>query len=151
LKSECAQAMAVEIGGLDAQRSFVTETCDLPPLKRVAAIQEFYSLATMRTSSLPEKRLGLHSQVRGEAYIIQPYEWADIRIRGEQILLAGWLTHEEFRSKAVVLNAGLPTFQFAHTHCRNLLVRADRLNPLGGLLEKVRNWEAEKIRPAYTP
>jgi hypothetical protein len=148
LKSECAQAMAVEIGGLDAQRDFVTEACELPPLTRVAATQEFYSLAYMHAGHLPEKRLGLHSLLRGEAYILQPYEWADIWIRGEQILLAGWLTHEEFRSKAVVLNAGMPTFQFAHTHTRNLLVRADRLNPLGGLLEKVRMWEAEKIRPA---
>jgi hypothetical protein len=144
LKSECAQAIKVEIGGLDAQRGFVTEACELPPLKRVAAGQEFYSLAYMRTGSMPEKRLGLHSPQRGEATILQPYDWADIRIRGEQILLAGWLTHEEFRSKSVVLNAGQPTFQFAHTHCRTLLVRADRLNPLGRLLEKVRNWEAEK-------
>ena len=144
LKSECAQAIKVEIGGLDAQRGFVTEACELLPLKRVAAGQEFYSLAYMLTGSLPEKRLGLHSPQRGEAIILQPYDWADIRIRGEQILLAAWLTHEEFRSKAVVLNAGLPTFQFAHTHCRNLLVRADRLNPLGRLLEKVRSWEAEK-------
>ena len=144
MKSECAQAIKVEIGGLDAQRGFVTEACELLPLKRVAAGQEFYSLAYMLTGSLPEKCLGLHSPQRGEATILQPYDWADIRIRGEQILLAGWLTHEEFRSKAVVLNAGLPTFQFAHTHCRNLLVRADRLNPLGRLLEKVRSWEAEK-------
>jgi hypothetical protein len=64
LKSECAQPMAVEIGGLDAQRGFVMEPCELPPLKRVAARQEFYSLAYIRTGSLPEKRLGLHSPQR---------------------------------------------------------------------------------------
>lgn len=148
LKSECAETMIVEIGGLDALRGFVTETCELPPLTRVAARQEFNSLAYMRSGSLPEKRLGLHSPRHGEAYIIQPYDWGNIRIRGEQILLAGWLTHEEFRNKAVVLNAGQPTFQFVHTHTRNLLVQVDRLNPLGGLLEKVRSWEAQKIRPA---
>jgi len=150
LKSECAQTMTVEIGGLDAQRGFVTETGELPPLTRVVATQDYHSLAYIHSSRLPEKRLGLHSPLRGEAYLIQPYEWADIWIRGEQILLAGWLTHEEFRSKAAVLNAGMPTFQFAHTHTRNLLVRADRLNPLGALLEKVQMWEAEKIRSAST-
>jgi hypothetical protein len=142
--------MAVEIGGLDAQRGFITEACELPPLTRVAARRDYYSLAYVHAARLPGKRLGLHSPVRGEATIVQPHEWSDIWIRGEQILLAGWLTHEEFRSKAAVLNAGMPTFQFAHTHTRNLLVRTDRLNPLGGLLEKVRSWEAEIIRPAST-
>jgi hypothetical protein len=150
LKSECAQAMRVEIGGLDAQRGFVTEACELPPLTRVAVGQELFSVAYMHAGRLPGKRLGLHSPVRGEAYIIPPHEWTDIWIMGEQILLAGWLTHEDFRKKAVVLNAGMPTFQFAHTHTRNLLVRTDRLNPLGRLLERVRNWEAEKIRPSST-
>ena len=95
--------------------------------------QEFFSLAYMHAGRLPETRLGLHSPVRGEAYIIQPHEWADIWIQGEQILLAGWLTHEEFRSKASVLNAGMPTFQFAHTHTKNLLVPLHELKPLGGL------------------
>jgi hypothetical protein len=144
LKSECAQALPVEIGGLDGQRTFVTAACELPPLKRVAVPQEFFSLAYMQAGRLPEARLGLHSPVRGEAYIIQPYAWANIWIQGEQILLAGWLTHEEFRGKASVLNAGMRTFQFAHTRSKNLQVRADRLNPLGIFLESVRKWEAEK-------
>ena len=147
LKSECADAMPVEIGGLDAQRNFVTSACELPPRTRVVLPQEFYSLAYMHAGRLPDARLGLHSLVRGEAYIIQPYEWRDIWIQGDQILLAGWLTHEEFRSQAAVLNSGAPTFQFAHTHTKNLLVRTDALNPLGSLLEKVRTWEAGKTRP----
>jgi len=144
LKSECAGAMPVEIGGLDAQRNFATSACELPSRIRVAALQEFYSLAYMHAGRLPEGRLGLHSPVCGAAYIIQPYGWRDIWIRGDQILLAGWLTHEEFRSKADVLNTGMPTFQFAHTHTKNLLVHMDALNPLDGLLEKVRSWETGK-------
>ena len=144
LKSECAQALPVEIGGLDAQRNYVTAECELLPLKRVTVPQEFYSLAYMHAGQLPEKRLGLHSPVCGEPYIIPPHAWADIWIEGEQIRLAGWLTHEEFRRKAAVLNAGMPTFQFAHTHTKNLLVPLHALNPLGGLLERVKSWEAGK-------
>jgi len=144
LKSECAESIPVEIGGLDAQRNFLTAACDLPQRTRIPVTQEFYSLAYMQAGRLPEARLGLHSPVRGEAYIIQPYEWADIWIRGDQILLAGWLTHEEFRSKAAVLNAGMPTFQFFHTHTKNLLVPLHELKPLGSLLERVKSWEAGK-------
>ena len=141
LKSECAGVMPVEIGGLDAQRDFVTTACDLPSHMRLPVQQEFCSLAYMHAGRLPEARLGLHSPLRGEAYIIRPHEWTDLWIRGEQILLAGWLTHEEFRSKAQVLNTGMPTFQFAHTQTRNLLVPMGALHPLGRLLERVREWE----------
>ena len=136
--------MPVEIGGLDAQRSFVSAECELVPLNRVQIPQEFYSLAYMHVRRLPEARLGLHSPTQGDAYIIPPHGWGNIWIEGEQILLAGWLTHEEFRGKASVLNAGMRTFQFAHTRSKNLQVRADRLNPLGIFLESVRKWEAEK-------
>jgi hypothetical protein len=144
LKSECAEAMPVEIGGLDAQRDYVTAAFELPRRMRLPVPQEFYSLAYLHAGRLPDARLGLHSPVRGEAYIVQPHEWSNIWIQGEQILLAGWLTHEEFRRKAAVLNAGMPTFQFAHTRTKNLLVGLTALNPLGDLLEKVRTWEAGK-------
>ncbi len=62
-------------------------------------------------------------------------------ILGEQILLASWLTHEEFRSKAAVLNAGMPAYQFVRTHTK---VPLHELNPQSGLLEKVKTWEAGK-------
>ncbi len=144
LKSECAMNVPVEIGGLDGEREFSVAVCELPPRTRVKVPKEFYSLAYIHPGSLPTARLGVHSPVCGDPYILQPHEWSDIWIRGEQILLAGWLTHEEFRSKAQVLNAGMPTFQFAHTHTRNLQVPLSELNPLGGLLGKVREWEAGK-------
>ena len=144
LKSEYAQAIAVEIGGLNAQRNFVTAAYELSGRTRLAVQQKFYSLAYMHAGRLPKKRVGLHSPVRGEAYIIQPHEWGNIWIRGEQILLAGWLTHEEFRSKATVLKAGMPSFQFAQTHTKNLLVPLRELKPLGGLLERVKSWEKGK-------
>jgi hypothetical protein len=144
LKSECAGNVAVEIGGLNAQRDFTMAAYELPPRTRVAVSGEFYSLAYIHPASLPEARLGLHSPLRGEAYLLQPYEWADIWIRGEQILLAGWLTHEEFRSKAALLNTGMPVYQFARTHTKNLLVPLSDLNPLEGLLDKLRTWEAGK-------
>jgi hypothetical protein len=146
LKSECAQALPVEIGGLDAQRNFVTAAYELSGSTRLAVQQEFYSLAYVHAGRLPEKRVGLHSPLRGEAYIIQPHEWGNTWIRGEQIVLAGWLTHEEFRSKAAVLNAGMPTYQFARTHTKNLLVPLSELRPLNSLLEMVRGWEAGKTR-----
>jgi hypothetical protein len=47
-------------------------------------------------------------------------------------------------SLAAVLNAGMATFQFAHTHTKNLLVHTEALKPLESLMEKVRSWEMAK-------
>jgi hypothetical protein len=60
------------------------------------------------------------------------------------ILLTGYLTHEEFRRKASVLNAGMRTFQYDRTRTKNLLVPIGELNPFGELFERVRAWEAGK-------
>lgn len=134
MKSEYTEAIVVELGGLDGQRNFVTATYELITRTRLEVGQEFYSVAYLHTGGLPEARLGLQSPVYGALTIIQPHEWADIWIRGEQILLASWLTHEEFRSKAAVLNVGMPAYQFIRTYTK---VPLRDLNPLSGLLEKV--------------
>ena len=144
LKSESDAPLTVEIGGQNAERTFVAVRLELPPRQRVLVDQTFHSLAYVHVTRLPEARLGLHSPVRGEAYIVPPYDWGNIWIQGEQILLAGWLTHEEYRRKAKVLNSGSPTFQFDHTRTKNLLVPMAELNPLGILLKRVCAWEAER-------
>lgn len=83
LKSECADSIPMEIGGLDGQRNFVTVQHELPPRRRLDVTQEFFSLAYMHAGRLPDARLGLHSPVHGEAYLIQPHEWSNIWITGE--------------------------------------------------------------------
>jgi len=144
LKSECETPITVEIGGQNAGREFVTATLELPPKKRVPVEQSFYSLAYIHAARRPEARIGLHSPVRGEAYIVPAHEWGNIWVYGMDILLTGWLTHEEYRRKAKVLNAGMSTFQYARTRTKNLLVPMAELNPLAPLLKKVKAWEMEK-------
>ncbi len=153
LKSECEQPITVEIGGQDAMRNFVTAMLELPPKTRVAVEQAFHSLAYVHATRLPEAspralsravRIGIHSPVRGAAYLIQPHEWGNIWIYGMDIILAGYLTREEFRRKAHVLPAGSRTFQYDRTRAKNLEVRMAELNSLGSLFERVCTWEANK-------
>lgn len=148
LKSECEAPLAVEIGGQEAGREFVTARLELPPRTRLAVETAFHSLAYVHAAERPAARLGLHSPRRGEAYIIPPHEWGNIWVYGMEVLLAGWLTHEEFRRKATVLNAGAHTFQYNRTRVKNLSVPMTELNPLGELFEKVRRWEAQATRPS---
>jgi hypothetical protein len=153
LKSECELPVTVEIGGMDAERNFITETLTLPPRTRVAAQQPFHSVAYVHAQSRPEAspralsraaRIGIHSPVRGEPYLIPSHEWGNIQIYGMDIWLTGWLTHEEFRRKSRVINSGQPTFQYAHTQVKNLAVQMEELNPCGPLFRRVKVWAAEK-------
>ena len=147
LKSECEASITVELGGQDAERNFITETLELPPKTRVGAKQPFYSLAYLHARRRPEGRIGLHSPVHGEAVLIHPHEWGNIWVYGMDILLTGWLTHEEFRRKASVLNAGMQTFQYDRTRTKNLLVPTTELKPIISLLDKVKAWETQKEEP----
>jgi len=144
LKSECEAPITVEIGGQNAEREFVTAVLELPPKIRVCVDQCFHTLAYIHAARRPEARLGLHSPTRGEAYLLQSLDWGNLWVYGMDILLTGWLTHEDYRRKAKVLNTGMHTFQFDRTGVKNLLVPMNELNPLAPLLKKVKAWELEK-------
>jgi hypothetical protein len=157
LKSECETPISVEIGGQNGEpragtgttsREFVTATLELPSKKRVPVEQSFHSLAYLHVARRPEARIGLHSPVRGEAYIVPTHAWGNIWVYGMDILLTGWLTHEEYRRKAKVLNTGMRTLQYDRTPVKSLFVPLGELNPLRPLLAHVKEWEAERGRPA---
>jgi len=142
LKSECEAPITVEIGGLDSGREFVTARLELPPKKRLPVEPRFHSLAYIHAMRQPEARIGLHSPMLGAATIIPPDEWGNLWVYGMDIFLTGWLSHEEYRRKAKVLNAGMHTMQYERTGEKNLLVPLTELNPLGPLLAHVKEWEA---------
>jgi len=146
LKSECEAPITVEIGGQDAERNFTTAALELPTRQRAAVDQAFCSLAYVQARSRPEARIGIHSPVRGEAYLVHPHGWGNIWVYGMDILLAGYLTHEEFRRKAHVLPVGSRVFQYDQTRSKNLVVPISELKPLAGLLSRVKEWEAETAR-----
>jgi hypothetical protein len=106
--------------------------------------QCYTSLAYIHAGRRPEARIGLHSPTHGEAYIVPTHAWGNIWVYGMDIFLTGWLTHDEYRRKAKVLNAGMSTLQYARTRVKNLLVPMVELNPLAPLLKKVKAWEMEK-------
>jgi hypothetical protein len=138
LKSECAALLTVELGGQDAGRDFITVRLELPPRRRVEVGTPFHSLAYLHPGRRPEARVGLHAPGRSEVVLIQPHEWGNVWIDGLSILLAGYITREEFRRRARFLPAGSKTFQYASTRTKNLDLRVDELHPLGELFERLR-------------
>ena len=144
LLSRCPLPLAVELGGLDAGREFVTARLELPPGQPLHVEQSFYSLAYVHALEFARRLSRTAQSAAGQAHLIAPSEWGNIWIYGMEILLTGWLSREEFRRRASSLNAGLRTFQYARTRTKNLLVPVAGLQPLGELFEKVRLWKKQK-------
>lgn len=142
LKSEAEQTLQVELGGQDEQRDYITETLTLPPRTRVEAQSDFFSLACVYVSSLPEGRLGIHSPTRKETYLIGSYDWGNIWVYGLEILLTGWITRDEFRRRSSLIPAGKRVFQYRQTRTKNLAMPIADLKPLGSLVEKLKGWES---------
>lgn len=144
LKSECDRPIQVELGGQDAERRFIVQTLDLPPRRRVFVPGEWYTVAYLHARRRPEARLGLHSPQRGAAHIVHPHEWGNLWVYGMDIFLAGWITRQEFRRKASLLNVGASIFQYTRTRTKNLALPLAQLHPLAPLLDQARAWEAAK-------
>lgn len=144
LKSENSSPVSIEIGGQDVDRNFITERLSLEPLTRVFAQNKYYSLAYIHADGIPTARLGVHSPVRGEIYLIQPHEWGNIWVYGLEIWLAGYMPQDEFRRRASTSFTGSRVFQYSRTQTKNLSVPVTDLRSMDNLYEQVKNWQAEK-------
>jgi hypothetical protein len=142
LKNEDEQTLEVEIGGQNQERDFITEQVTLPPRQRIELGGLFFSLAYVRATGIPSARIGIHSPVRKETYLIQPSEWGNIWLYGMDIWLTGYISHEEFRRKASHVAVGSQVFQYNVTRTKNLGVPVADLQPLGELLERVKGWKS---------
>jgi hypothetical protein len=143
LKSEAGSTLEVEVGGQNGERDFITEQVVLPARKRVELSGSFHSLAYVHAKSIPSARIGVHSPVLKETYLIQPAEWGNIWLYGIDIWLTGYIAHEDFRRKASHVPEGSRVFQYSVTRTKNLGMPVSDLRSLGELLEKVKAWDAQ--------
>lgn len=140
LKSESAEGQVVEVNGQAEGRETRTVSVELPPNTRIQMDEEFFSVAHIQSKSLPGARIGIHSPARRETHLIGAPDWGNIWVYGLEILLAGWLTREEFNQRADPIQEGARVFQYDRTRAKNLAVPAHDLKPISNLLERVKEW-----------
>ncbi|GAB4522731.1 MAG: hypothetical protein Fur0018_04850 [Anaerolineales bacterium] len=147
LKSETPLALDITLGGQDAGREFRLTAMQLPPGQRMRCPQEYYNLVFVHTRTLPTLRLGIHSPHLNDTHIIQPLlspdGWDNIWVYGMSIVLAGYITREEFRRKAHRLPKGSQTFLYDQTRTENFVVPVSALHPVRHLLETALRWQQE--------
>ena len=142
LKSDSEETQIVEIGGQNEGREMRSCNVELPPRTRIQIKAEFFSLTYIHMESIPNARIGIHSPIRGETYIIGPMDWGNIWVYGMDILLAGYLTREEFNRRASHIQAGARVFQYDKTRTKSLAVPVSDLKPLSELFERAKAWSA---------
>lgn len=144
LKSDSEETQIIEIGGQDAGRERRSLQVELPPRTRIQIDGGFFSVTYIHNKNFPTARMGIHSSQRGETYVINPLDWGNIWVYGIDILLAGYLTREEFNQRASFLREGVRVFQFEKTRTKNLSVAGCDLKPLSELFERVKEWTKHK-------
>ena len=115
---------------------------------RVQIDDGFFSLAYIHIKNMPDARIGIHSPTRKETHLIDAMDWGNIWVYGMDILLAGYLTREEFTRRASFVQAGARVFQYDQTRTKNLAVTVSDLKPLSELFERVKEWSAVTVLQA---
>lgn len=135
LKSESAEELIVEINGQDEARELKRMVISLPPKVKVNVDESFYSINSLHVRRLPDARVGIRCEKLNEAYIIAPHEWGNLWVYGMDIFMVGHISYEEFGQKARLLLPNSKTFQYDHTHVKNLSLQVSKLKPLQKLFE----------------
>jgi hypothetical protein len=129
LVNESTQTIALELEGLAPNREPLRETVNLPTGTGYAET-EFSSLSSLRTSSLPAGAVSLYSHASQATHRVRPVNWGNLRIYDLQIILAGYLTGDQYQ-------------QAVHKNPSRSLpwsLQISELKPLPDLLARVKAW-----------
>jgi hypothetical protein len=140
LKCDTSTSTKIELGGQNENHDFQTEKIALKPRKRVQLKNNFYSLGHLRTPSIPDGTVGVHSPVLDETFLVEPKDWGNIWVYGMQIIFTGYITRGNFLQTAIRIPAGSRVFQYSKTRTDNLALPISNLYPLRDLFERVQAW-----------
>jgi hypothetical protein len=143
LKSESEATQTVEIGGQVEGREMRSLTVEVLPRTRVK-VEGFFSVAYVHIQAQPDARIGIYSPILEKTHLISPMDWGNIWVYGMDILLAGYLTREEFNRNASSILPGSRVFQYDRTRTKNLAVTVSELKPLSELFERVQQWNENR-------
>ena len=134
LKAESDASVVLELGGQDQAGEYLGSSVQLIPRRRLELEEAFYSLTHLHAKSRPKGAIGVSRAGARQVHLVRPRDWADLWIHGEDILLLGWMRHDEFQQRADVIAAGSRVFQFRRTRAKNFAVPVAYLKPMQQLL-----------------
>jgi hypothetical protein len=134
LKAESDSSVVLELAGQDGAGEFLTSTVELRPRQRLELHEGFYSLTHLHAKPRPMGAIGVSRTGARQPHLVRPGDWGDLWIRGQDILLLGWMRRDEFQVRAQVIPVGSRVFQFRRTRAKNFAVPVAELKPMQRLL-----------------
>ena len=139
-KSEAS--VTIELAGQNIGRAMQTHIVELPPGQRVEIQSGLFTVTHIHIKNCPQARIGIHSPVRQETHLIGASDWSNLWLYDSDILLAGYITREEFSRHAQFIQAGVQVFPYGQMHVKHLGVPVSGLRPLAELFERVKTWSS---------
>ncbi|HSL28354.1 MAG TPA: hypothetical protein VK900_04065, partial [Anaerolineales bacterium] len=140
VKSESEEPQTIELTGQDRARILRTCTVELPAKRRIELEIDLFSLTYLHAMCRPDRRIGIYSPTLQETHLIGPADWGNIWVYGLDVVLTGYMAHEEFSRRASFVPAGTPVSASAYTQVKSLAVPVSDLRPLSELFERVKIW-----------
>ncbi|MBV6401252.1 MAG: hypothetical protein CNIPEHKO_01551 [Anaerolineales bacterium] len=138
VKSEAEETMRLELGGQVEGRETRLLEVEIPPRGRIEIPNEFFSLARIHSKTPPNARIGIRKMSESEAHVIGAFDWGNIWVYGMGIVLAGYLSREEFNRRATPIPEGARVFQYEKTRVKNLAVSVVDLKPIADLFNRIK-------------
>lgn len=145
LKSDASESAVVTLGGLNAEKEFITQQVNLDPQERTPANDDFYGLSYIHSHTLPDGKIGIHSPVSKDTVVIERYDWGNLYVYGMKIFFVGYLSVGEFNRQAKRFETGKYTGDL-RVGKDTMAVQVDQLRPLPDLFVRANNWEQQKDR-----
>ncbi|MBW8010797.1 MAG: hypothetical protein FVQ83_06070 [Chloroflexi bacterium] len=141
LKSDNSETVKVELGGQDFRRAFCSEELNLAPRQRVAAQVDYHAITHLHIDHAPDGTVGVHSPILDKTVLIQPRQWRNLWVYGQQIRLVGYLPRSEYLNRAKHLPPGSQVIQASgRTTEQYLTLPVKELRPISDLFDRARRW-----------
>ena len=131
--------------GLDMERRIQVEDVELIPDSSYKLKREFYTLSFVQSQSRPDGDFIIQTQRFGKYFTIKPSSWENIWINGLEIILAGYITFDQFQKKAESLSTSRRLNYRKNTNKVRLSVPMGQLRPLQELISRAKSWSNPEI------
>lgn len=124
----------LEIGGLTLSHRLGIERCLLPSRGEKVLDEHFCALLYLHAASAPGGSLRVRFSESEDTWFIHPFQWKNLILALESIILAGWLTVAELHAKA-----GITYHPLAAGGQRpgSLTIPVCHLRPMSNLIERL--------------
>ncbi len=142
LETATSQALTLELGGLGADRQYLSYSVPLQPHQPLHLQTGLHTLAYLALPMRPQGRIQIYSSALRRRYVPSPDRWGDLWVQGDEIILTGYMTRGEFRQRARALPHKAHKEPYQMPDLRDMALPVSELHPIQDLLQRITEWQS---------